>query len=172
MSATASLTLTATAEAPGMLGAADPLMIPEKPAEPDPVEEELRAPMKAAGPVPGSIGSAVSVPAETANANATNAGATGATGVAGTAGAAGASASSMGAGAPNMGANMNAQPSPQNVAFNDPAVDVAANAATNAATKGGKPKMTKQTLILLCVVAGMVVLVLAIVLIMMLNGML
>lgn len=37
---------------------------PEGPKAPDPVEEELKAPLKAAGPVPGSIGSAVSVPAE------------------------------------------------------------------------------------------------------------
>ena len=37
--------------------------MPEKPAAPDPVEEELKAPMKAAEPVPGSIGSAVSGPA-------------------------------------------------------------------------------------------------------------
>ena len=37
---------------------------PEGPKAPDPVEEELKAPLKAAGPVPGSIGSAVSMPAE------------------------------------------------------------------------------------------------------------
>ena len=44
------------------LAATDPIMQPEAPKEPDPVEEELKAPMKAAGPVPGSIGSAVSGP--------------------------------------------------------------------------------------------------------------
>ncbi len=37
---------------------------PEGPKAPDPVEEELKAPFKAAAPVPGSIGSAVSVPSE------------------------------------------------------------------------------------------------------------
>lgn len=44
----------------GGLAATDPIMQPEAPTPPDPVEEELKAPMKAAGPVPGSIGSAVS----------------------------------------------------------------------------------------------------------------
>ena len=37
---------------------------PEGPKAPDPVEEELKAPLKAAAPAPGSIGSAVSVPPE------------------------------------------------------------------------------------------------------------
>ena len=130
-------------------------MMPEKPAEPDPVEEELKAPMKAAGPVPGSIGSAVSMP--------TDGSATGST----------AQTGAMPAGATaGAGINMNAQPAPQNVAFNDPAAVAVANEQTAAMAKNGKPKMTKQTLILLCVVAGIVVLVLIIVLVMMLNGML
>ena len=47
---------------PNGLAATDPIMQPEAPKAPDPVEEELKAPMKAAGPVPGSIGSAVSGP--------------------------------------------------------------------------------------------------------------
>lgn len=42
-------------------GATDPLTMPEGPQAPDPVEEELKMPLKAAGPVPGSIGSAVSM---------------------------------------------------------------------------------------------------------------
>ena len=45
-------------------GATEPLTEPEPVAAPDPVEEALRAPIKAADPVPGSIGSAVSMPAE------------------------------------------------------------------------------------------------------------
>ena len=45
-------------------GATDPLTMPTPPKAPDPVEEELKAPLKAAGPVPGSIGSAISVPPE------------------------------------------------------------------------------------------------------------
>ena len=49
---------------PSGLGATDPLLMPEKPQAPDPVEEELKAPMKAAAPVPGSIGSAVSGPSD------------------------------------------------------------------------------------------------------------
>ena len=50
---------------PGTTGiaATDPIMAPEPAKAPDPVQEELNAPMKAAGPVPGSIGSAVSGPA-------------------------------------------------------------------------------------------------------------
>lgn len=44
-------------------GATDPLTVPEGPKAPDPVEEELKMPLKAAEPVPGSIGSAVSMPA-------------------------------------------------------------------------------------------------------------
>lgn len=48
----------------GGFSATDPIMQPEAPTPPDPVEEELKAPMKAADPVPGSIGSAVSVPDE------------------------------------------------------------------------------------------------------------
>lgn len=48
---------------PAKVADTDPIMMPDQPAKPDPVEEELKAPMKAAGPVPGSIGSAVSMPA-------------------------------------------------------------------------------------------------------------
>ena len=44
------------------ISATDPIMMPEPPKAVDPVEEELKAPMKAAAPVPGSIGSAVSGP--------------------------------------------------------------------------------------------------------------
>ena len=42
--------------------ATDPITMPEPVKEPDPVELELNAPFKAADPVPGSIGSAISVP--------------------------------------------------------------------------------------------------------------
>lgn len=48
----------------GGLAATDPIMQPEAPTPPDPVEEELKAPMQPAGPVPGSIGSAMSGPAD------------------------------------------------------------------------------------------------------------
>ena len=129
-----------TAPAPGVIDDTTPISVPEGPKPPDPVEEELKQPLKAAGPVPGSIGSAVSMPQQG-------------------------------------GAQ------PQNVAFNDPA-----NAGQNpmtadpAAPAGKKPnildklmsktKMNKTTLILLCVVAGLVVLVLVATLIMAGNGML
>ena len=47
-----------------MVGATDPITMPNPPKAPDPIEEELKAPMTAAAPVPGSIGSAISMPAE------------------------------------------------------------------------------------------------------------
>ena len=47
---------------PTGMAATDPIMQPEPAKAPDPIEEELKAPMKAAAPVPGSIGSAVSGP--------------------------------------------------------------------------------------------------------------
>ena len=51
----------------GTLSATEAIMQPEPAPEPDPVEEELKAPFKAADPVPGSIGSAVSMPADASN---------------------------------------------------------------------------------------------------------
>ena len=50
----------------GLVGATDPITVPAPPKSLDPVEEELKAPFKATGPVPGSIGSAISVPADAA----------------------------------------------------------------------------------------------------------
>lgn len=44
----------------GGVSATEPIMMPEPAPAPDPIEEELKAPMRAADPVPGSIGSAVS----------------------------------------------------------------------------------------------------------------
>ena len=140
LSATVGGTAPVAASAPGMLGAMDPLTMPEKPAEPDPVEEELKAPFKAAAPVPGSIGSAVSMPST--------------------------------AGAPNAqpGQPAASGTTPQSVAFNDPASEnlMAEAAKAQAKSAAGKPKMSKQTLILLCVVAGLLILALTIVLVMML----
>ncbi|MBR3253681.1 hypothetical protein IKF86_00325 [Candidatus Saccharibacteria bacterium] len=46
----------------GLVGATTPITMPEQPKAPDPIEEELKAPLKAAAPAPGSIGSAVSGP--------------------------------------------------------------------------------------------------------------
>lgn len=47
-----------------LLGATDPITMPDRPKAPDPVEMELNAPFKAAAPVPGSIGSAISMPGD------------------------------------------------------------------------------------------------------------
>lgn len=130
-----------------------PLMVPEPVAPPDPVEEELKAPMQAAGPVPGSIGSAISMSEN---------------GVA------------EGAGIPPVGGAPQQTP---NVSFSDPATE--ANAATNPmAANPAVPakkklnfsfdlkKIDKKNLIMLCVVAGIVVVALVAVLIMLATGML
>ena len=122
-----------------------PLTMPEPAAAPDPVEQELKAPLKAADPVPGSIGSAISMP----------------------------------------GQGFNQTQSPNSVSFSDPAMEAGATSnmqqpmapAQNKPVSGiakmfnAKVKMDKKTLILLCVIAGIVVVALVIVLIMQLNGM-
>ena len=51
----------------GTLSATEAIMQPTPPPAPDPVEEELKAPLRPAAPVPGSIGSAVSMPADGAS---------------------------------------------------------------------------------------------------------
>ncbi len=111
----------------GLVGATDPITMPTPPKAPDPVEEELKAPFKAAGPVPGSIGSAISVPADVVP-------------------------------APDSGR------APNNVSFTDPAMT---NTQMPTASMGsGKKKISKSTLIVLAVVAGLIVVVLAAYLIM------
>ena len=90
---------------PTGLNVTDPIMMPEKPEAPDPIEEELKAPMKAAGPVPGSIGSAVSGPTDGGAAPAP---------------------------AENPFANDGIKPTPS-VSFNDPAVSNGANPTNPAA---------------------------------------
>ena len=114
----------------GLVGATDPITMPTPPKAPDPVEEELKAPFKAAGPVPGSIGSAISVPADAAP-------------------------------APEPGH------APNNVSFNDPAM---MNNPMPAAAQPAKKKTNKTTLIALAVVAGLIVVALAIYLVMTLMG--
>lgn len=123
----------------GVIDETTAISVPEGPKPVDPVEEELKAPLKAAGPVPGSIGSAVSMPQE--------------------GGAA-----------------------PQNVAFNDPAQPGANPMTANAAPQVkknsfldklmAKTKMSKNTLILLAIVAGLIVVLLVAVLVMVATGVL
>ena len=48
----------------GIIAATEPIIEPDPIPEPDPEEVELNSPFQAAAPVPGSIGSAVSVPKE------------------------------------------------------------------------------------------------------------
>ena len=112
------------------VGATDPITMPNPPKPPDPIEEELKAPMQAAAPVPGSIGSAISMPA-------------------------------------NDGATVSAAIKPmaqqQNVAFNDPAA--AQNPAGGPAPVKMKKKLDKKSLIMLCAIAGIVVVALVVVLI-------
>ncbi len=115
------------------------IAVPEGPKPPDPVEEELKAPLKAAGPVPGSIGSAVSMPPEN------------------------------GAVAPVSGVNEQMMANGIN--------PMAADANSPAGKKPGffdkmtaKTKMSKSTLILLSVVAGLVVVALVVILVLVATG--
>ena len=132
---------------PSGLGVTDPIMMPEKPQEPDPVEEELKAPMKAAAPAPGSIGSAVSGPADGNDEQ---------------------SAETAGS-AENPFVKEDVKPTP-NVSFNDPAAQPDNNGAPTNPGQGDKKKVNKTTLIVLIAVAAVIVVVLAIVLIMSLSG--
>ncbi len=110
----------------GQMSATEAIMQPAPPPAPDPIEEELKAPLKPAAPVPGSIGSAVSVPAD--------------------------------ANPADIAGDSKSTPS---VAFNDPAAMPEANAA-----QGGLPKkkMEKKTLIAIAIIAGMLVVALAVIL--------
>ena len=112
----------------GMVAATDPITMPAPPKAPDPVEEEFKAPLRAADPVPGSIGSAISMPVD------------------------------------------NTAPKTPSVAFTDPATTE--NTMVNSSVKPVKKKTSKSTLIALAVVAGMVVIALATVLVLQLNGIL
>ncbi len=123
--------------------ATEPILRPEPAPAPDPVKEELNAPMVAAAPVPGSIGSAVSSPAAATNEP---------------------------AGMAN-GGFMNERRTPS-VAFNDPAVQpdptMQNQAQTPAATK--TKKSNKAVLITLIVVALAIVAVLVVMLVMQLMS--
>lgn len=122
--------------------ATQPLTMPQGPATPDPLEEELKAPLRPAAPVPGSIGSAVSGPA----------------------------LDGMGGMNPEMNAFNNAPRTPS-VAFNDPATEPDKNGKVKKQPKtvtiGGK-KVSQTTLILLGVVAVAVIVALVFVLVSML----
>lgn len=121
-------------------GAIDTILRPEPAPTPDPIEEELKAPMRAAEPAPGSIGSAVSGPV-------------------------GDIASAVNNSAPMGGGNMAMGSNPQtpSVSFNDPATTPDAAAQPN--MMAGK-KSKNKTLIILIVVAAMVVIALVGVLVM------
>lgn len=132
---------------PSGFGVTDPIMMPEKPQAPDPVEEELKAPMKAAAPVPGSIGSAVSGP---------------------TTGAAAAEVPNVDAATGDNGFPKTA--STQSVSFNDPAVQNDMAQPANASAQTAKKKTNKTTLIALIAVASVIVIVLVVILIMQLMS--
>ena len=117
------------------------IAVPEGPKPPDPVEEELKAPLKAAEPVPGSIGSSVSMP--------------------------------LADGAQPMNNGVNEQ------MLANGTNPMAADANSPAGKKPNifdkltaKTKMSKSTLILLSVVAGLIVLVLVVILILLAAGIL
>ena len=115
------------------------ISVPEGPKPPDPVEEELKAPLKAAQPVPGSIGSAVSMPPADGSQPQTN----------------GVNEQMMANGINPMAANANT-PAGKKPNFLDNLV--------------AKTKMSKSTLILLSVVAGLVIIALIVILIMVATG--
>lgn len=115
------------------------ISVPEGPKPPDPVEEELKAPLKAAEPVPGSIGSAVSMPPADGSQPQMN----------------GVNEQMMANGVNPMAANANA-PAGKKPSFLD-------NLVT-------KTKMSKSTLILLAVVAGLVVVALIVILVLVATG--
>ena len=128
------------AQTDGIL-ATDPIMMPEPAPAPDPVEEELKAPMKAAAPAPGSIGSAVSGPMP----------------------------ADAGAPAPN-GDPFAANKQTPSVAFNDPATQPDAAAAGTGGMAPAKKQTNKTTLIALIIVAAMIVIALVGILIFQLMG--
>lgn len=127
------------------MAATDPIMVPEAPAPPDPVEEELKAPMKAADPVPGSIGSAVSGPDD------------------------GKGTSAADGDAPAQNPFETKTPQTPSVAFNDPAEQPDAGTAP-ADAKPAKKKTNKTTLIALAVVLALVVVGLGVFLFLQMNN--
>ncbi len=130
----------ATPDVPGVgFSATDPITMPEPVKEPDPVELELNAPFKAADPVPGSIGSAISMPEQPTEPVAQ----------------------------PTMQQPMMDQ---QPMAGQPMAGQPMANPMmANAQPASAKKKMSKTTLTLLCVLAGITVVALVAVLIIELN---
>ena len=138
-------TVSSSAFQPTSLGgvvATEPIMMPEPASAPDPVEEELKAPMRAVGPVPGSIGSAVSGP-EVAD-----------------------TAPEVGAELGGESFAATSQTKTPSVSFADPAMKL----EDNKAAKPAKKKSSKTTLIALIVVAIMIVIALAAVLVLQMDG--
>ena len=126
------------------IAATDPIMKPEPAKAPDPIEEELKAPMKAAGPVPGSIGSAVSGPAS----------------------------ENGGMDVPMGGNPFDNMPKErtQNVPFNDPAMEPNSAQGGVIGSGSGKKPQNKKVLIALVAVAAVIVVALVVVLVMQLTG--
>lgn len=125
------------------VAATDPIMMPEQPKAPDPIEEELKAPMKAAAPAPGSIGSAVSGPE---------------------------SSVAVGQGADSEPSPISAPVgTTPNVAFTDPATQPE-QTQTNVQSDIGKKQTNKTTLIALIVIVILLVIGLAVFLAMQLMG--
>ena len=132
----------------GRVAATDPIMEPEPAPAPDPIEEELKAPMRAVGPVPGSIGSAVSGPSNVADVQN--------------------DAPTEQSHNPFAQNTNNRTPS---VSFNDPAVQPEMpQASQSSVMNNSAKKKSKKTLIALIIVAGMVVVALVVILIMQLMG--
>lgn len=135
------------------INATEPILRPEPAPAPDPVKEELSAPMVAAAPMPGSIGSAVSGPAASNPANADMAESMG----------------GMGETEPATGGFMNERRTPS-VAFNDPATQPDPATQAPAPAKAPAKKSSKPVLITLIVVALAIVAVLVAMLVMQLTS--
>lgn len=134
----------------------DPIMKPEPAPAPDPVEEELKTPMKAAGLAPGSIGSA-----------------SGAVNSEGKAENPPATSSPL---PNNPFSSLFKKKQNPSVAFNDPAKASEENDASKPelSVPGAKPKkpnlkINKQTMIILIALAAVLVVVLVVILVMQLN---
>ncbi|MBR2726060.1 hypothetical protein IKE87_02230 [Candidatus Saccharibacteria bacterium] len=134
----------------------DPIMKPEPAPAPDPVEEELKTPMKAAGLAPGSIGSASGVVNSEGKAENPPAASTPLPN--------------------NPFSSLFKKKQNPSVAFNDPAKANEENDASKPelSVPGAKPKkpnlkINKQTMIILIALAAILVVVLVVILVMQLN---
>lgn len=154
------------------VAATEPIMMPEQPKAPDPIEEELKAPMKAAAPVPGSIGSAVSGPSSTASSDSMSEPNSVMNNQSGMPNVGNGFSTASNAGnepAVSSAVNPFAKTNTPSVSFADPALQPNVAGSQPVKTKAVK-KNSKTTLIALIVIAGMVIIALGAVFVFQLIG--